>query len=79
MKKKTTKKYDENQPVGKLVRVSDILPAPNDLVLSDDTVKVTLALTKSSLEFFKKEAKKNRTKYQRMIREIIDRYAKEYS
>ena len=69
---------DDDMPRGKLKRVADFLPPPHALVLPDDTVKVTLALTKSSIEFFKREAKKNNTKYQKMIRELIDRYAKQY-
>jgi predicted DNA binding CopG/RHH family protein len=44
------------------------------LVLRDETVKVTLSLNKNSLEFFKREAKKNRVPYQRMIRALVDEY-----
>jgi len=44
------------------------------LVLKEDNVKVTLALKKSSIEFFKKEAKKHHTSYQKMIRQLVDWY-----
>jgi predicted DNA binding CopG/RHH family protein len=37
-------------------------------------VKVTIALSKSSVEFFKKEAKKYNTQYQKMIRRLLDEY-----
>jgi predicted DNA binding CopG/RHH family protein len=37
-------------------------------------VKVTLALSKSSVEFFKSEAAKHHTQYQRMIRRLLDSY-----
>ena len=65
-------------PVGKLTRVKDFLPAPHELVFPEETIKVTLSLTKSSLEFFKRQAARHHTKYQRMIRELIDHYAKQF-
>ena len=37
-------------------------------------VKVTLALSKKSIEFFKSEAAKHHTQYQRMIRRLLDAY-----
>lgn len=72
------KAIDENMPVGKLKRVDDFLPPPGKLVFPDDTVKITLYLNKSSVQFFKKQAKRYNTKYQRMIREVVDRYAVRY-
>jgi len=47
-----------NEPIGKVKVISDFLPSPEELVLKDETVKVTIALSKTSVEFFKKEAKK---------------------
>ena len=55
--------------------IKDFLPPPDKLVLRDDNVKVTLSLSRRSLDFFKHEAKKQRVPYQRMIRALIDRYA----
>ena len=66
-------------PVGKLTRVRDFLPPPSQLAIKSETAKVTLALKKSSVDFFKRQAKKSHTKYQRMIRELLDRYASHYS
>jgi hypothetical protein len=37
-------------------------------VLREDNVKVTLSLSRRSLDFFKREGKKRRVPYQRMIR-----------
>jgi hypothetical protein len=54
--------------------VADFLPPPHMLVPRDDSVKVTLSLHKNSLDFFKREAKKNRVPYQRMIRALVDEY-----
>jgi predicted DNA binding CopG/RHH family protein len=46
--------------------------------LKDENVKVTIALKKSSIDFFKKEAKKQHTSYQKMIRQVINWYASHY-
>ncbi len=67
-----------NEPMGELRIVKDFLPSPDQLVLKEDNVKVTILLKKSSIDFFKKQAKKNRTSYQKMIREIVDLYASHY-
>ena len=69
---------DRHMPIGKLTQMDDFLPPPSKLVLPDESVKVTLNLKKSSVEFFKQEAIKNHTKYQRMIREVVDLYANHY-
>jgi predicted DNA binding CopG/RHH family protein len=66
-------KYSD-EPMGKLKVVDDFLPPPEQLVIKEDNVKVTIALKKSSVEFFKKEAKKHRTSYQKMIRQLVDWY-----
>ena len=63
-----------NEPLGRLEVVSDFLPAPADLAFRDESLKVTLALSKKSVEFFKSEAAKHRTQYQRMIRRLLDAY-----
>jgi predicted DNA binding CopG/RHH family protein len=70
-------KYTD-EPMGKLTVVKDFLPAPDQLVLKEENVKVTISLNKSSVEFFKKEAQKHQTSYQRMIRRVIDWYASQY-
>jgi len=76
--KKKKRVRDPNMPIGKLTRVKDFLPPPEELIMPDDTVKVTLTLTRSSIAFFKHEAKKNNTKYQKMIREVVDLYARKF-
>ena len=67
-------KYTD-EPIGKVRVISDFLPSPQELALKDETVKVTIALSKTSVEFFKKEAKKYNTQYQKMIRRLLDEYA----
>lgn len=71
--KKTIKYSDE--PIGDLKIIADFLPSPKDLIFKDDTIKVTISLTKESVEFFKKEAEKHHTQYQKMIRNLLDVYA----
>jgi predicted DNA binding CopG/RHH family protein len=44
------------------------------LAFREDGVKVTLALSKKSVDFFKLEATKHQTQYQRMIRRLLDAY-----
>ncbi len=70
---------DPDFPIGKMTRVPDFLPPPDQLVLpGGETEKVTIVLKKSSVDFFRKKAKQHRTKYQRMIREVLDRYVSRY-
>ena len=68
-----------NEPLGRLRIVRDFLPLPEDLVFRDEGVKVTIALSKRSVDFFKGEARKHNTQYQRMIRRLLDAYAEHHS
>jgi hypothetical protein len=68
-----------NEPLGKIEVVPDFLPCPEDLVFRDDGVKVTLALSKRSVDFFKSQALKHNTQYQRMIRRLLDSYAEHHA
>ena len=63
-----------DQPVGDVAVVADFLPSPAELAFREDGVKVTLALSKTSVDFFKSEASKHQTQYQRMIRRLLDSY-----
>ncbi len=71
-------RYTE-EPLGNLRVIPDFLPPPEDLVFRDEGVKVTIALSKRSVEFFKGEARKHNTQYQRMIRRLLDAYVECYS
>jgi hypothetical protein len=68
-----------NEPLGNPRIVADFLPRPEDLVFQDEGVKITIALSKRSVDFFKIEARKNNTQYQRMIRRLLDAYAEHHS
>ena len=63
-----------NEPLGDIEVVPDFLPPPAELAFREEGVKVTLALSKKSVEFFKFEASKHQTQYQRMIRRLLDAY-----
>lgn len=58
--------------------IQDFLPSPEQLAFREEGVKVTIALSKKSVEFFKAEAAKHHTQYQRMIRNLIDSYVDAY-
>ncbi|CAL7962242.1 conserved hypothetical protein [Gammaproteobacteria bacterium] len=72
------KKYT-NEPIGKIKIINDFLPAPQELILKEDTVRVTLMLSKKSINYFKREAGKQHAHYQSMIRVLLDKYAQHYN
>ena len=63
-----------DEPIGEFEVVPDFLPSPAELAFREEGVKVTLALSRRSVEFFKSEASKHHTQYQRMIRRLLDAY-----
>lgn len=63
-----------DEPIGKVKVIADFLPSPEELALKEETVKVTISLSRTSVEFFKNEAKKYNTQYQKMIRRLLDEY-----
>lgn len=69
---------DPNMPIGKLTRVKDFLPPPEELMVPERTIKVTLRLSEDSIKFFKDYAHKYHTKYQKVIRRLVDAYAKHF-
>ena len=75
----TAKTKYTNEPIGEYRVVPDFLPPPDQLAFRDEGVKVTIALSKRSVEFFKSHAAKNQTQYQRMIRQLLDAYVDAYA
>ena len=71
-------KYTD-EPLGSLRVVPDFLPQPEDLVFREEGVKVTISLSKRSVDFFKEAARKHNTQYQRMIRRLPDAYAEHHA
>lgn len=68
-----------NEKIGKIKIIKDFLPKPEDLILKEETVKVTLNLSKASIDFFKNLAKKHDSQYQKVIRTLLDNYTSIYS
>jgi len=64
-----------NEPMGELRVVRDFLPSPDELAFREEKVKVTISLSRASLDFFKHEADKRHTPYQKMIRNLLNAYA----
>ena len=67
---------DEPLQIGE--RVKDFLPPPSALVKREETIKVTIELTRESVDFFKQLALKEKVPYQRILRGLIDAYAKQH-
>ncbi|GHV27161.1 CopG family transcriptional regulator [Spirochaetia bacterium] len=59
--------------------IADFLPPPEQLIKREPKVKITITLNSTSVDFFKKYAEKNKVKYQTMINEVLDLYAKKYN
>ena len=75
---KSRGKYTDER-LGRLEIVTDFLPPPGQLVLKEDGVKVTISLSKRSVDFFKRNASKSNVSYQRMIRSLLDSYAAKHT
>lgn len=73
-----TIKYSDG-PIEEVKIVTDFLPSPEELVYRDDTVKVTIALSRASVEFFKEKSQQHNIPYQRMIRRLLDEYTRIYT
>jgi len=75
MKSKTGKriKYTD-EPMNNVEVIADFLPPPEELAFREETIKITISLSKSSVDFFKKRAKSHQTQYQKMIRRLVDEY-----
>jgi hypothetical protein len=74
MKSKITYK---DEPMGKLRVVRDFLPSPDELAFTEEKVKVTISLSKGSLDYFKSQATRYHTAYQKMIRNLLDAYVQQ--
>ncbi|MEI8234454.1 MAG: CopG family transcriptional regulator [Verrucomicrobiota bacterium] len=78
----TKYKDDEGEVVGNLHRVPDFFPKPEEMPPLEELAgkmggqtKITLAVDDDALAFFRTEAKKRKTSYQRMIRNLVRAYA----
>jgi len=76
MKTRTKVRYT-NEAMGRPKVIPDFLP-PEELVLKEDNVKVTITLSRASVAFFKRQAKKQHTPYQKMVRLLLDLYSSQH-
>jgi hypothetical protein len=67
-------KYTDG-PIGEIKIIPDFLPSPDKIVLKDVKTRVTINLNKSCVNYFKRLAKTHNTKYQKVIRDVLDYYA----
>jgi uncharacterized protein len=67
-----------NEPIEAKI-IGDFLPPPSKLVRKESSIKVTLTLSKRSVEFFKHHAEKQDIGYQTMMRCVIDKYTDHFS
>ncbi len=75
MKSKTRKKINyTDEPMDEVKVIPDFLPSPEELAFKEESVKITISLSKSSVDFFKEKAGNHHTQYQKMIRRLLDEY-----
>ena len=68
---------DEPVQIGE--RVADFLPSPAELAEMQETAKITINLSRSSIAFFKRESQKTGIPYQKRIRSIVDLYVRTHA
>jgi len=66
--KKIKARYTHNPEIGELAMVKDTLPKAS-------TTKITITLDSASVNFFKQEADRLNSSYQRMMRNLLTEYA----
>ena len=76
---KRRKGIDSDRPVGKLTITPDYLPSPEELLPAGSKLRITIELDEECVDFFKKQARRYGGKYQRMMREVLRRYALHHS
>ena len=64
----------QNIPLGKIDRVVHGMPPPPGLDPQEKKVLISFYLNESTIRFYKKEANRYGTKYQRLLRAILERY-----
>ena len=58
--------------------LDDFLPPPEELIRKESKIKITITLNSESVDFFKKHARENNVKYQKMINEVLSKYVQKY-
>ena len=63
-----------DEEIGDVKFVTDFLPSSSELRDRNENTKITIALSKKSVEYFKKAASENHMQYQKLIRQLLDDY-----
>jgi uncharacterized protein (DUF4415 family) len=74
----TSAPADVERSLDRATVASDLLPSPEELVRRSGKEKITIAIDKSSLELYKRYAKKHNAKYQTMINSVLGSYADKF-
>ena len=51
--------------IGSMNIIEDFLPSSEELAFKEENTKIMISLTKETVDFFKDEAKKHHTQYQK--------------
>ncbi|MFC4700963.1 hypothetical protein ACFO4O_12390 [Glaciecola siphonariae] len=63
-----------DEDIGDVKFITDFLPSPAELKERNENTKITISLSKRSVEYFKKAALNNDMQYQKLIRQLLDYY-----
>jgi predicted DNA binding CopG/RHH family protein len=74
MKRGKTETVYTDEPLGDYQIIPDFFPKPWELARMEKKSKVTITLSDESVAFFKQQAKKYKTPYQAMIRNLLQHY-----
>ena len=78
--KKSPKSRDwQNIPLGRIDRAVKNMPNPIGLLPQEKKILISVYLNESTVRFFKKEANRHHSKYQRMMRAVLERYKEAYT
>jgi hypothetical protein len=58
--------------------IADFLPPPDELILDEDGVTVSITLSERSVAFFRRHARTRGVAYDAMIRRVLDLYARHF-
>ena len=71
-----TKEMDYTDEPMKIGREVNVLPSPSELAKMARTERATLTLSKSTLDFFRDLAEKEKVSYNMLIRNALDEYVR---
>ncbi|ORC26781.1 CopG family transcriptional regulator [Marispirochaeta aestuarii] len=70
---------DIREAISSAKEIEDFLPSPEKLVPKEETKKITIILSKKSIDFFKQASEESHVPYQQLIRKVLDTYSEHYS